>query len=99
MRPEVLWIQQLRRRSSVNNIRSTLAIVWRIAGPYFRSEDKWPGRLLLGSVIAIELSLVAISVLVNQWNNRFYTALQERNWDNFIREIGIFTILAFCSIA
>jgi vitamin B12/bleomycin/antimicrobial peptide transport system ATP-binding/permease protein len=82
----------------VNNIRSTLAIVWRIAAPYFRSEDKWPGRLLLASVIAIELSLVGISVLVNQWNNRFYTALQERNWDNFIREIGIFTVLAFCSI-
>ena len=83
----------------MNNIRSTLAIVWRIAAPYFRSEDKWAGRLLLGSVVAIELSLVAISVLLNQWNNRFYTALQERNWDSFIREIGIFTILAFCSIA
>jgi vitamin B12/bleomycin/antimicrobial peptide transport system ATP-binding/permease protein len=82
----------------VNNIRSTLAIVWRIAAPYFRSEDKWAGRLLLASVVAIELALVAISVLLNQWNNRFYTALQERNWDSFIREIGIFTILAFCSI-
>ena len=82
----------------MNNIRSTLAIVWRIAAPYFRSEDKWPGRLLLASVVAIELSLVAIDVLVNQWNNRFYTALQDRNWDNFIREIVIFTVLAFCSI-
>jgi putative ATP-binding cassette transporter len=82
----------------VNNIRSTLAIVWRIAAPYFRSEDKWAGRALLAAVIAIQLSQVAIDVLINQWNNRFYNALQDRNWDNFVREIGIFTVLAFCSI-
>jgi putative ATP-binding cassette transporter len=82
----------------VHNIRSTLAIVWRIAAPYFRSEDKWAGRVLLAAVIAIQLSQVAIDVLINQWNNRFYNALQDRNWDNFVREIGIFTVLAFCSI-
>jgi vitamin B12/bleomycin/antimicrobial peptide transport system ATP-binding/permease protein len=82
----------------VNNIRSTLAIVWRIAAPYFRSEDKWAGRVLLAAVIAIQLSQVAIDVLINQWNNRFYNALQDRNWDNFVREVGIFTVLAFCSI-
>ncbi|WP_029583277.1 ABC transporter ATP-binding protein/permease [Bradyrhizobium sp. URHD0069] len=82
----------------MNNIRSTLAIVWRIAAPYFRSEDKVAGRLLLAAVISIELSLVAIDVLLNQWNNRFYNALQEKNWDGFVREIGIFSILAACYI-
>jgi putative ATP-binding cassette transporter len=35
----------------VNNIRATLAIVWRIATPYFRSEDKWAGRGLLAAVV------------------------------------------------
>jgi putative ATP-binding cassette transporter len=82
----------------VNNIRSTLAIVWRIATPYFRSEDKLAGRALLAAVISIELSLVGIDVLLNQWNNRFYNALQEKNWDGFVREIGIFSILAACYI-
>jgi vitamin B12/bleomycin/antimicrobial peptide transport system ATP-binding/permease protein len=82
----------------VNKIRSTLAIVWRIAAPYFRSEDKLAGRTLLAAVIAIELSLVGIDVLLNQWNNRFYNALQERNWDGFVREIGIFSLLAACYI-
>src|ERR1700710_1171029 len=88
-----------RRQQSVNNIRSTLATVWRIAVPYFRSEDKWAGRGLLAAVIAIELSLVAIDVLLNQWNNRFYNALQEKNWDGFVREIGIFSLLAAFYIA
>jgi putative ATP-binding cassette transporter len=82
----------------VNNIRSTLATVWRIAAPYFRSEDKLAGRTLLASVIAIELALVGINILVNQWNNRFYNALQEKNWESFVREIGIFSILATCFI-
>ena len=67
----------------MNNIRSTLATVWRIAAPYFRSEDKWAGRALLAAVIAIELALVAIDVLLNQWNNRFYNALQEQELGQF----------------
>jgi putative ATP-binding cassette transporter len=83
----------------VNNIRSTLATVWRIAAPYFRSEDRWAGRGLLAAVIAIELALVGINVLLNEWNNRFYNALQEKNWDGFVREIGFFCVLATCYIA
>jgi putative ATP-binding cassette transporter len=83
----------------VNNIRSTLAIVWRIAAPYFRSEDRFAGRLLLAAVISIELSLVLINVLLNQWNNRFYNALQEKNWEGFVTEIGIFSLLATFYIA
>jgi vitamin B12/bleomycin/antimicrobial peptide transport system ATP-binding/permease protein len=83
----------------VKSLRATLATVWRIAAPYFRSEDKWPGRLLLAAVIAIELSLVLINVLLNAWNNRFYNALQEKNWDGFVREIGIFCLLATFYIA
>jgi len=30
---------------------------------------------------------VAINVMLNQWNNRFYNALQERNWDDFVWEL------------
>jgi vitamin B12/bleomycin/antimicrobial peptide transport system ATP-binding/permease protein len=78
----------------VNNIRATLAIVWRIAAPYFKSEDKWAGFTLLGAVIAIELLSVGMDVLINQWRNRFYTALQNKDWDTFKREL-----LVFCAIA
>src|SRR5882724_6804170 len=82
------------RYQSVHSIGSTLATVWRIAAPYFRSEDKWAGRGLLAAVIAIELGIVGINVLLNQWNSRFYNALQERNWDNFVYEIIYFSVLA-----
>jgi putative ATP-binding cassette transporter len=83
----------------VNNLRSTLAAVWRIAIPYFRSEDKLAGGTLLASVIVIQLSLVAIDVLLNQWRGRFYNDLQVRDWNGFVWEIGVFTALAFLSVA
>ena len=85
--------------SPVKGFASTLATIWRLAAPYFRSEDAFAGRLLLGALIAIELSIVAINVMVNQWNARFYNALQDRNWDAFVSELTFFCILAACFIA
>jgi len=83
----------------VNNIRSTLAIVWRIAAPYFRSEDKWAGCGLLAALIAVELALVGNSVLFNLWRNRFYNALQEKDWNTFVWETGVFSFLATINVA
>ncbi|SNS31307.1 putative ATP-binding cassette transporter [Tardiphaga sp. OK246] len=83
----------------MNNIRSTLATVWRIAVPYFRSEDKWAGLGLLTAVIAIELAVVGLSVLFNRWNNTFYNALQDRNLDVFTYQLAYFSVLAAINIA
>ena len=77
----------------MNGLGSTLRTVWRIAAPYFRSEDKWAGRGLLAAVIVIELATVWINVLLNSWNNRFYNALQEHNWDSFVSELIYFTVI------
>ncbi len=78
----------------MRGIFSTLAIVWRIASPYFNSEDRWPGRILLAAVIVIELSIVGINVLLNSWNNTFYNALQDKDWNAFIYQLGYFCVLA-----
>lgn len=78
----------------MRNIASTLAIVWRIAVPYFRSDDRWAARGLLAAIVAIELALVAIDVLLNWWRARFYNALQDFNWDGFIYELGYFTVIS-----
>ena len=77
----------------MKNLGTTLKTVWRIASPYFRSEDKWAGLALLVIVIAIELGTVAIDVLLNQWRNRFYNALQEHNWNSFISECIYFSVV------
>jgi putative ATP-binding cassette transporter len=78
----------------VRGLFSTLAIVWRIASPYFYSEDRWAGRILLAAVVAIELSIVGLNVLLNSWNNAFYNALQDKDWDAFVYQLGYFCVLA-----
>jgi len=78
----------------VKRLAATLATIGRLSLPYFRSEDRWAGRLLLAAVIAIELSIVAITVILNQWYNRFYNTLQDRNWEAFLS-----AILFFCALA
>jgi len=78
----------------VKKLASTIASIWGLSIPYFRSDDRWAGRALLGAVIVIELSLVAIQVILNEWYNRFYNTLQDHNWDAFVSAILFFCVLA-----
>jgi len=78
----------------VKRVVSMIATIWRLSIPYFRSDDRWAGRILLGTVIAIELSLVALQVILNLWYNRFYNTLQDRDWSAFISAILFFCVLA-----
>src|SRR5262245_38887293 len=55
------------RSLPVTGLASTLATIWRLAVPYFRSEDWIAGRTLLAAVVTIELAIVAINVMINQW--------------------------------
>lgn len=66
----------------------------RIALPYFRSEDRWAGRGLLLVVIGLQLFQVWLNVRFNAWYNTFYTALQNKDWDTFIWQLGVFSLLA-----
>ena len=78
-------------------IFSSFSTIWRLAAPYFYSEDRWPGRILLAAVIAVELSLVGITVLLTYWQNSFYNALQGRDWDVFVNQLIYFCFLATCA--
>ena len=61
-----------------------LGDAWRLATPYFRSEEKWSARLLLLSIISLNLLLVGMTVVLNYWNGAFYDSLQNKNWDLFL---------------
>ncbi|MBL6077340.1 ABC transporter ATP-binding protein/permease [Belnapia sp. T18] len=60
-----------------------LSDAWTVAGPYWRSEERWRARLLLGVVILLNLSLVGMSVLLSYWNREFFNSLQEKNAEAF----------------
>lgn len=73
--------------------------VWALSKPYFsESDERWKARLLLGSIIALNLALVYMNVLFNDWNKLFYDALQEKNAAVFWEQLGRFTYLAFIFI-
>lgn len=74
--------------------RPSLAAIWTLAVPYFRSDDRFAGRILLLVIVAIELAVVGLSVLINQWNNAFYNALQDRDWNAFVYQLAYFCVLA-----
>ncbi|MBV8838603.1 MAG: ABC transporter ATP-binding protein/permease [Alphaproteobacteria bacterium] len=78
----------------MTGFRSTLAAIWRLAIPYFRSEDRVAGLTLLAAIVAMELTVVGLTVLLNQWRARFYNALQELDWDAFVRQLAIFALVA-----
>src|SRR6266446_950895 len=82
-------------------LRQILPDAWRMIRPYWFSEDRWPARGLLLVVVALTLGMVYLSVLLNQWNNDFFSALQERNSTMFRQQlvrvcwlVGVFIVLA-----
>ena len=78
--------------------RRFLTAFWALAKPYWVSDQRRKGLLLLATVIGFSLALVWINVQLNYWNNDFYNALQEKKLDDFWRLLGKFTILAFAYI-
>jgi putative ATP-binding cassette transporter len=70
-------------------------------GPYWFSEDRWAAWGLLLAVVLLTLGMVYLTVLLNQWNNTFYSALQDKDLVAFRGQlfrvtwlIGIFILLA-----
>jgi putative ATP-binding cassette transporter len=78
--------------------RLQLSRVWALSLPYFQSEEKWRARLLLGACVGLNLGMVYMMVLFNDWNRVFYDALQNRDADVFWHQLGVFAMLATCFI-
>ena len=66
----------------------------KVAAPYFRSEDRWHAWSLLVSIVVVELALVYLFVLTNEWNVLFYNSLQDQNWNAFLWSLVVFLGLA-----
>ncbi len=75
-----------------------VAQAWALTRPYFASEKKWQARALLAAIVALNLALVYMAVLFNDWNKLFYDALQDKNATVFWAQLGRFTYLAFAFI-
>lgn len=68
--------------------------IWSLIKPYWQSEEKFMAWLLLGTVIALTLGMVYMSVQFNQWYNLFYNSLQEKDKHEFFHQMLRFALLA-----
>ncbi|MBU3740517.1 MAG: ABC transporter ATP-binding protein/permease, partial [Rhodoferax sp.] len=82
----------------LREFRGFASRAWALARPYYQSEDKWKARGLLAAIVALNLALVYMAVLFNDWNRLFYDALQEKNEGVFWTQLGRFSYLAFAFI-
>lgn len=72
--------------------------LWALTRPYWVSEQRGRGLLLLATVVGLALLLVWLEVLFNAWNRDFYNTFESRDQAEFFRQLGMFTLLALLFI-
>ena len=74
--------------------RQVLGGFWKLARPYWFSEERWSGRGLLALVVGLNLGWVYLLVWLNTWYRNFYDALQK-----FQARLFWHLLLEFCGVA
>ena len=79
--------------------REFIVGLFHLITPYWNSEEKKSARLYLAGIITLTIAAVYMTLLLNEWFNSFYSALQ--NYDSGAVYSGLlrFTGLAFAHIA
>ena len=72
---------------------------WVLTRAYFMGNDKKRAWFFFITIIAMTLAIVYTLVLLNQWYNTFYSALQEYDSAKIYSELWRFSYLAFIYIA
>jgi vitamin B12/bleomycin/antimicrobial peptide transport system ATP-binding/permease protein len=78
----------------LDKTKTFLADLWALTKPFWWSEERWAARGLLAAIVALNLGLVYVNVLINQWNNDFYNTLQQMDKDGFFHQLLRFSGLA-----
>ena len=71
-----------------------LKTFWALAKPYWISEQRRNGMILLATVVGLALTGVWLEVQFNTWNREFYNTFESRDQAEFFRQLGTFTLLA-----
>jgi len=66
----------------------------RLAAPFFTSKERWAAWLITGGLIALTLLQIGIAVRLNIWNRDFFNSLENRDWNAFLYQMGLFALLA-----
>ena len=81
------------------NFKQFSRTLWRLLKGYWQSPDNKLAFALLAMLIALTFGNVYMAVLLNEWKNAFYTALQNYNSQAVLAELYRFMGLAAIYIA
>ena len=71
--------------------------VWDLTKSYWKSEEKKKAYGLLLAIVVLNLGVVFVLVLLNEWNNSFYTALQDYAVDELLAISSLLSMPIICS--
>ena len=89
----------------MRGLRSFVRDAWHLSAPYYRSEEKWSAWVLLGTIIALRLLLVGMTVILSFWNREFFNSLQDKDFAAFWELLFVYRqtpsgfMPGFCEIA
>ncbi|WP_203076050.1 ABC transporter ATP-binding protein/permease [Falsiroseomonas ponticola] len=67
----------------MRRLGSFLHDAWTLTRPYWVSEERGRGLLLLAAVIVLNLSLVGMTVVLTYWQRAFYNTLEQKDAATF----------------
>ncbi len=70
-----------------------LRAFWALTRPYWTSNERGKGLLLLAAVVGLALGLVWLEVQFNGWYKDFYDSLENKNADKFYASLFTFTLI------
>lgn len=77
--------EDAQRRSP--DLQTILRRFWKVAAPYWSSDDKIQARMQLGAVFALTLATTGISVGFNFLGRDFYNALANKDQERFTMQL------------
>ena len=70
------------------------AALWALIRPYWASDQRRVGLILLATVVGLALLGVWLEVQFNTWNREFYNTFETKDEQEFFRQLGTFALLA-----
>jgi putative ATP-binding cassette transporter len=67
----------------MRRLGSFLGDAWRLARPYWSSDERGRGLALLAAVVVLNLSLVGMTVVLTYWQRAFYNTLEQKDAATF----------------
>ncbi len=68
--------------------------LWVLTRPYWVSEERWSALALLTVIVAMDFSLIYLSVVLNDWHRLFFNALQHHDHAEYLHQL-----IRFCELA